>query len=145
MPGAPGAGACVWLSRGGRLMRADPTQLRRASGREEACREVQVSHPMPWKTRGELHKVQKGHYLDISTDIVEGEKIRGRTHLGVCRRTSLTSHKNRSKHGNWSSQKHIPQQVKAATVCSQVPAQRHFRKRSQTGAQVTQHWRFISR
>ena len=29
---------------------------------------------MPLTARGEPHKVQKGHYLDISTDIVEGEE-----------------------------------------------------------------------
>ena len=72
MPGEPRPGAYVWLSRAGRLRRADPTQLRLASGREEARREPHVSHPMPWTAPG---KLQKGQYLDISTDIPAGEAV----------------------------------------------------------------------
>ena len=34
LPSVPRPGACVWLSRAGRLMMANPTQLRLASGRE---------------------------------------------------------------------------------------------------------------
>ena len=41
-------------------MRADPTRLRLASGREEAYQELHDSHPMPWTARGELQKLQKG-------------------------------------------------------------------------------------
>ena len=51
LPGAPRPGGCVWLSRAGRLMRADPTQLRLASAREEAYQELHDSQPMPWTAR----------------------------------------------------------------------------------------------
>ena len=73
--GAPRPGGCVWLSRAGRLMRADPTQLRLASVREEAYQELHDSQPMPWTARGELQKLQKGQFLDISTDIPEDDEI----------------------------------------------------------------------
>ena len=69
LPGAPRPGGCVWLSRAGRLMRADPTQLRLASVREEAYQ------PMPWTAREELQKLQKGQFLDIFTDIPEDDEI----------------------------------------------------------------------
>ena len=52
-------------------MRADPTQLRLASGRDKAYQELHDSHPMPWAARGELQKLQKGQFLDISTDTPE--------------------------------------------------------------------------
>ena len=74
MHGAPRPRACVWLSRAGRLMRADPTQLRLASRREEACQQVHDSHPMPWTARGELQKLRKGQYQHISNDNPEGEE-----------------------------------------------------------------------
>ena len=56
-------------------MRADPTQLRLASAREEAYQELHDSQPMPWTARGELQKLQKGQFLDISTDIPEYDEI----------------------------------------------------------------------
>ena len=68
LPGAPRPGGCVWLGRAGRLMRADPTQLRLASRREEAYQELHDSQPIPWTARGELQKLQKGQYLDTSTE-----------------------------------------------------------------------------
>ena len=55
-------------------MRADPTQLRLASGREEAYQELHGSHPMPWTARGQLQKLQKGQFLDISTDTPEDDE-----------------------------------------------------------------------
>ena len=64
-PSPPRSGACVWLSRAGRVMRADPTQLRLASGREEVSQELHVCHPMPWTAHGELQKLQKRQHLDI--------------------------------------------------------------------------------
>ena len=51
----------------GRRTRADPTQLKLAHGREEASQELHASHLMPWTTRGELQKLQKGQCRDIST------------------------------------------------------------------------------
>ena len=61
LQGAP-TWACVWLSRAGRLMRADPTQLRLASVREDAYQEVHDSHPMPWTARGEFQEGSvRGH------------------------------------------------------------------------------------
>ena len=56
-------------------MMADPTQLRLASAREEAYQELHDSQPMPWTPRGELQKLQKGQFLDISTDIPEDDEI----------------------------------------------------------------------
>ena len=55
-------------------MRRDPTQLRLASAREEAYQELHDSHPMPWTAPGELQKLQKGQYMDISTDSAEGSE-----------------------------------------------------------------------
>ena len=66
-------GGCVWLSRAGRLMRPDPTQLKLASGREEAYQELHDSHPILWTARGELQKLQRGLFLDISTDTPEDD------------------------------------------------------------------------
>ena len=80
----------MWLSRAGRLRRADPTQLRLAFGREEARREPHVSHPMPWTAQGELQKLQKGQYLDIQPIFQKVKNTRGHTHLGMCRPTFLT-------------------------------------------------------
>ena len=56
------------------LMRADPTQLRLASGREEAYQELHDSYPMPWTARGEIQKLQKCQFLDISTDTPEDDE-----------------------------------------------------------------------
>ena len=144
MPGAPRPAPCVWLCRAGRLMRADPTQLRLASGRQEAYQEPHVSHQMPWTARGELQKLQKGHYLDFSTDIHEGEQDPWtKTHLGTCRQTSPThQHQTCRTHDNGSSQKRTVESAKAATACWQVAARRHHKNVTWTGAQVTRHWRY---
>ena len=53
---------------------AQSTQLRLASGREEAYQELHDSHPMPWTARGELRKLQKCQFLDISTDTPEDDE-----------------------------------------------------------------------
>ena len=99
--GASRPGVCVWLSRAGRLMRADPTQLRLASGREEAYQELHDSHPMPWTARGELQKLQKGQFWTSPQILQKMMKIRGRTHLETRKQTlSKHKHKNSSLQGN---------------------------------------------
>ena len=56
-----------------------------------------ASHQMPWTARGELQNLQKE------------KKIRGRTHIEMCKPTFLPSqHKNNNKHGNDSLQKKQP-------------------------------------
>ena len=90
LPRAPRPGGCVWLSRAGRLMREDPTQLRLVSAREEAYQELHDSQPMPWTARGELQKLQKGQFLDISIDIPEDDEIPWKRHLGMYKQTLLT-------------------------------------------------------
>ena len=147
MPGTPRPGACVWPSRTRRLMRADPTQLRLASERQRKPIKNYMSltqcHGQPEEATKAAEGSAPGHPQPIFHKV---KKIRGRTHLGMCRRTSLTSqHQSSSKHRNDSSQKHTSEPVKAATACLQVPARKHLKKPSQTGVQVTQHWRFIWR
>ena len=144
MPGAPRPQACVWLSRAGRLTRADPTQ-RLASGRAETYQVVHVSHQMPWAASGELQKAAEGQ-VSGHLNRRKAKRFRGQVHLGTCRQTSLThKHLISSNHGNGSLQRHTVEPAKAATVCQLVPARRHHKKRSWTGAQVTQYWRFILR
>ena len=55
-------------------MRADPTHLRLASGREEASQELHDTHPMPWTAGGELRKLEKGQFWNIFTDTPEDDK-----------------------------------------------------------------------
>ena len=55
-------------------MYRNQTQLRLASVREEAYQELHDSQPMPWTARGELQKLQKGQFLDISTDTPEDDE-----------------------------------------------------------------------
>ena len=50
-------------------------RLHRTSVREEAHQELHDSQPMPWTAWGELQKLQKGQFLDISTDIPEDDEI----------------------------------------------------------------------
>ena len=146
LPGAPRPGGCVWLSRAGRLMRADPTQLRLASGREEACQKIHDSHPMPWTARGELQKLQKVSTWTSPQIFQKILKIRGRTHLGMCRQIPLTrQHNNSNIHANDFSQKQNPEAAKALKTCLQVPLRRHLRIQNQIGAGVTQSWRVSSR
>ena len=144
MPGTPRPGACVWLSRAGRPMRADSTQLGLASGREEAYQELHDSLPMPWTARGEPQKLQTCQYRDISTDILESEEdpwtntpwdVQTDFHDKPAQEqqeanTETTPHKNTAR---------------AAKALLQVPTRRRLRKWSQTAAQVTRRWRFILR
>ena len=147
LPGAPRPGGCVWLSRAGRLMMADPTQLRLASGREEAYQELHDSHPMPWTARREPQKLQKGQFFWTSPHVLQKMmKIRGRTHLGTCKQTlSKHKHKNSSLQGNDFSQKQSTSAAKAATTCLQVHTWRTHQKQDRTGAQTNQLWKFSLR
>ena len=83
-------------------MRADPTQMRLASAREEAYQELHDSQPMPWTAREELQKLQKGQFLDISTDIPEDDEIPWKNTLrGMYKQTLLTyKPRNSSIQGN---------------------------------------------
>ena len=140
LPGAPRPGECVWLSRAGRLMRADPTQLRLASGREEAYQTDCISE-MPWTARRELRKLQKGQFSDIS-DTPEDDEDTWKNTLGTCKQTLLKhKHRNDSLQGNDFSQKQSSTAVKAATTCLRVHTWRIHQKQDRTGAQTTQRWK----
>ena len=130
------AATCLWLSRSGRLKRADPTQLRLASGREEAYQELHARHQMPWTARGELQKLQKRQYIDISTDNPEDEDVPW---------THTEKHLISRNDENDSLRRRTEEPVKAAIACQQAPARRHHKNLSQTGARATPHWKFILR
>ena len=116
-------------------MMADPTQLRLASGREEAYQELHDSHPMPWTARREPQKLQKGSFWTSPHVLQKMMKIRGRTHLGTCKQTlSKHKHKNSSLQGNDFSQKQSTTAAKAATTCLQVHTWRTHQKQDRTGA-----------
>ena len=61
---------------------------------------------MPWTAQGELQKLQKGQYLDISTDIPEGEEHTW-THTPWDVQTDFLDKNN--KHRNDPSREHNPE------------------------------------
>ncbi len=63
--GRPHPGGVVWLSRGGRLLRADPRQLRWASPREAAYHEIFNPADSPWTMTKETKDLLKGEYVDL--------------------------------------------------------------------------------
>ena len=64
------------------------------------------------------------------------KKIRGRTHFGMCSvQTDILDEPVPQQHQT----KRLLTKTKQQTACLQVPAWRHLRTRSQTGAQVTQY------
>ena len=91
---------CGRLGRAGRLTTADPTQLRPASGREEAYQELLASQQMPWTARGASTWTSQQTFR-------KAKRFRGQTHLETCRQTSLThKHMISRNHGNGSLHRH---------------------------------------
>ena len=136
MPSAPRLRACVWLSRAGRLMRADPTQLR--EGKKPTNNN--------YMTLILCHELPEGSYISCSLVSTWTSppifqrvlKNRVRTHLVTCRQTLVTGrHMKSSSHENDFSRKQNPEAAKSATACLRVPTRRHLRKRKQSGARVT--------
>ena len=62
-------GSCVWLHRGGRLIRAAPEQLRLASERERAIEELKGPVEIPWTITSLATHPNRKTYEDITKDI----------------------------------------------------------------------------
>ena len=62
-------GSCVWLHRGGRLLKAAPEQLRAASTREQAFEELKGPVEIPWTITSLATHPNRRTYTDISQDI----------------------------------------------------------------------------
>ena len=56
-------------------MRTDATQLRLASGKDEAYQVLRASNQMQWAARVELQQLQKGQHRDISAVMPEDEEV----------------------------------------------------------------------
>ena len=61
-------GSCVWLHRGGRLIKAAPEQLRGASDRERAMEELKGPVEIPWTISSLATHPNRRTYIDISHD-----------------------------------------------------------------------------
>lgn len=59
-------GSCVWLHRGGRLIKAAPEQLRAASDRERAMEELKGPVEIPWTISSLATHPNRRTYTDIS-------------------------------------------------------------------------------
>ena len=62
-------GSCVWLHRGGRLIKAAPEQLRAASDREKAMKELKGPVEIPWSITSLATHPQRRTYEHIAKDV----------------------------------------------------------------------------
>ena len=62
-------GSCVWLHRGGRLIKAAPEQLRPASSREVAIEQLKGPVEIPWTITSLATHPHRKTYQDITQDI----------------------------------------------------------------------------
>ena len=124
-------------------MYRNQTQLRLASVREEAYQELHDSQPMPWTARGELQKLQKGQFLDISTDTPEDDENTWKNTPWDMQTDHVeTQAQEQQPPGNDFSQKQSSKGAKAAaTTCLPVHTWRIHQKQDRTGAQTTQRWK----
>ena len=111
-------------------MRPDPTQLRLASAREEAYQELHDSQPLAWTAQGELQKLQKGHFLDISTDIPEDDEIPWKNTPWDVQTDSVDIQAQEQQHSRKLLKKQVLTTIKAVTPCSQALTRRFSRQRN---------------
>ena len=108
---------------------------------KESPRDKHIKNFTPiTRCHGQPLESSGSQYLDISTDIPDDEEVPWTNHpLG--RRDRHLWHKKHLRsgiHADESAQRHTVRSATAATACQQVPARRHHKKLSKTGAQVTQ-------
>ena len=144
MLGAPRPGAYVWLSREGRLMRADPTQLRLASGRVTASQELHDSMDSQRRATETAERSTPEHLSDIQ-ESEEDPWTNTPWDVQTDFSDKPAQEQQQPRKRLRKKKKQNPETAKAETARLQVPTRRHLRKRSQTEAQVTQRWRFTLR
>ena len=126
-------------------MRADPTQLRLASAREEAYQELHDSQPMPWTPRGELQKLQKGQFLDISTDIPEDDEIPWENTPWDVQTDSVDIQAQEQQHSRKRLKKTSVDNNQSSDTMFASSHTEIFSDTEQTGVQMTLRWKFSLR
>ena len=67
-------GSIVWLHRAGRLIRAAPEQLRKATPNEAIIEELKGPVEIPWTFSGIISGDRRQHYVDITEDVPTEEQ-----------------------------------------------------------------------